>query len=119
MTGLVEMHMDVDHARKHKQSPGVDLLETTGEFRPDSANHTVLDSDVGWIHAFRRHDGSTANDDISTADLAVHALDALKFDKPEYTAHAGEISIGYTDDGSGVIDRLGEALDRVQDRPLR
>jgi plastocyanin len=50
--------------------------------------------------------GSTANADISTADVKVHALDALKFDKTEYTAHAGDITIGYIDDGSLQHDLL-------------
>jgi plastocyanin len=49
---------------------------------------------------------STASDDISKADVTVHALDALRFDKPEYTTHAGDITIGYVDDGSLQHDLL-------------
>jgi len=49
---------------------------------------------------------STASDDISNADVTVHALDALKFDKPEYKAPAGDITIAYVDDGSLQHDLL-------------
>jgi plastocyanin len=49
---------------------------------------------------------STASADISTAAVKVHALDALKFDKTEYSATAGDISIGYVDDGSLQHDLL-------------
>jgi plastocyanin len=43
---------------------------------------------------------STGSDDISKADLTVHALDTLKFDKSEYSAPSGDVTIGYVDDGS-------------------
>ena len=46
------------------------------------------------------------SDDISTADVTVHALDALRFDESEYTAHAGDITIGYVDDGALQHDLL-------------
>jgi plastocyanin len=49
---------------------------------------------------------STANDDVSNVDVKVHALDALRFDKTEYTVHSGDISIGYVDDGSLQHDLL-------------
>ena len=49
---------------------------------------------------------STGRADVSNADVKVHALDALKFDKTEYTAHAGDITIGYIDDGSLQHDLL-------------
>jgi plastocyanin len=49
---------------------------------------------------------STASDDISKANLTVHALDALKFDKSEYTAPAGDVAIGYINDGSLQHDLL-------------
>lgn len=37
---------------------------------------------------------------MSGADVTVHASDALKFDKSDYTARAGEVTIGYVDEGS-------------------
>jgi plastocyanin len=40
------------------------------------------------------------SDDISKANVTVHALDALKFDKPEYSAHSGYVTIAYVNDGS-------------------
>jgi plastocyanin len=43
---------------------------------------------------------STASDDISKADVTVHALDTLKFDKSEYSVPSGDVTIGYVDDGS-------------------
>jgi plastocyanin len=49
---------------------------------------------------------STANADLSKADVVVHALDALKFDKTEYTVHGGDVTIGYVDDGSLQHDLL-------------
>ena len=50
--------------------------------------------------------GSTGGADAANADLKVHALDALKFDKPEYTTHGGDIVIAYIDDGSLQHDLL-------------
>jgi plastocyanin len=50
--------------------------------------------------------GSTGGADAASADLKVHALDALKFDKPEYTTHGGDIVIAYIDDGSLQHDLL-------------
>ena len=38
----------------------------------------------------------------TSPDVEVHASDALKFDKTEYTAKAGDVSIKYVDDGSLV-----------------
>ena len=32
--------------------------------------------------------------------MTVHAQDSLKFDKSDYTAKAGDLTIGYVDDGS-------------------
>ena len=40
--------------------------------------------------------------------MKVHALDSLKFDKSEYTTHAGDIAIAYIDDGSLQHDLLIE-----------
>ncbi len=50
--------------------------------------------------------GSTGGADAANADVKVHALDALKFDKAEYTSHAGDIVIAYIDDGSLQHDLL-------------
>jgi plastocyanin len=44
--------------------------------------------------------------DAANADVKVHALDSLKFDKTDYTTHAGEITIGYINDGSLQHDLL-------------
>ena len=49
---------------------------------------------------------STGSDDISKADVTVHALDALKFDKTEYTTHSGDVTIAYVNDGSLQHDLL-------------
>jgi nitrite reductase (NO-forming) len=49
---------------------------------------------------------STGSADAATADVKVHALDSLKFDKPEYSTHAGDIVIAYVDDGSLQHDLL-------------
>ena len=49
---------------------------------------------------------STGGADAANADLKVHALDSLKFDKPDYTTHAGEITIAYINDGSLQHDLL-------------
>jgi plastocyanin len=43
---------------------------------------------------------SSGGGDVAGADLTVHALDSLKFDKSSYTAKAGDLTIGYVDDGS-------------------
>ena len=37
---------------------------------------------------------------VSGADVTVHAQDSLRFDKTTYNAKAGELTIGYVDDGS-------------------
>ena len=44
--------------------------------------------------------GSSSGGSVSGADVTVHASDALKFDKTDYTAKAGDLNIGYVDDGS-------------------
>jgi plastocyanin len=44
--------------------------------------------------------GSTGGADAANADVKVHALDSLKFDKTEYATHGGDITIAYIDDGS-------------------
>jgi plastocyanin len=49
---------------------------------------------------------STGGADAANADVKVHALDSLKFDKPEYTIHGGDIVIAYIDDGSLQHDLL-------------
>jgi plastocyanin len=49
---------------------------------------------------------STDKADLSKANVTVHALDALRFDKTEYTATAGDVTIGYVDDGSLQHDLL-------------
>jgi plastocyanin len=46
--------------------------------------------------------GSSTGGSVAGADLTVHAQDSLKFDKSSYTAKAGDLTIGYTDDGSLV-----------------
>lgn len=43
--------------------------------------------------------GCTASSTTSP-NVEVHASDALKFDKTEYTAKAGDVTIKYVDDGS-------------------
>ncbi|MEY2454526.1 MAG: hypothetical protein QOD92_4100 [Acidimicrobiaceae bacterium] len=49
---------------------------------------------------------STGSDDISKADLTVHALDALKFDKTDYSVHSGDVTIAYLNDGTLQHDLL-------------
>jgi plastocyanin len=49
---------------------------------------------------------STGSDDISKANLTVHALDALKFDKTDYSVPAGDVTIGYVNDGTLQHDLL-------------
>ena len=44
--------------------------------------------------------GSSTSGPLSGADVTVHAKDTLRFDKSEYTAKAGNIRIGYVNDGS-------------------
>jgi plastocyanin len=44
--------------------------------------------------------GSSSSGTVAGADVTVHALDALKFDNTTYNAKAGDITIGYVDDGS-------------------
>jgi plastocyanin len=46
--------------------------------------------------------GSSTGGSVAGADLTVHAQDSLKFDKSSYTAKAGDLTIGYIDDGSLV-----------------
>ena len=43
---------------------------------------------------------SAGGSSVSGADVTVHAKDSLKFDKSDYTAKAGDLTIGYVDDGS-------------------
>jgi plastocyanin len=38
--------------------------------------------------------------DVANADLKVHALDSLKFDKTAYSVHGGDLTIALIDDGS-------------------
>ena len=45
-------------------------------------------------------DSASSSGDVANADVQVHAKDSLTFDKKEYTAHSGDISIAYIDDGS-------------------
>jgi len=44
--------------------------------------------------------GSSTSASLPGADVTVHAKDTLRFDKSEYDAKAGEIKIGYVNDGS-------------------
>src|SRR4051794_33661435 len=44
--------------------------------------------------------GGSSTQDVSGTDFTVHAKDTLKFDKSAYTAKAGDINIGYANDGS-------------------
>lgn len=49
--------------------------------------------------------GSSASSSCGSASttspsVSVHALDALKFDKTDYTAKAGDVTIQYVDDGA-------------------
>ena len=44
--------------------------------------------------------GGSSVQDVSGTDFTVHAKDTLKFDKSAYTAKAGDINIGYANDGS-------------------
>ena len=44
--------------------------------------------------------GSSTGGSVSGADITVHAQDALKFDKSDYTAKAGDLTIGYVNDGN-------------------
>lgn len=46
--------------------------------------------------------------DAANADLKVHALDSLKFDKPEYTVHGGDVTVALINDGSLQHDLLIE-----------
>jgi plastocyanin len=46
--------------------------------------------------------GSKTSGDIAGTTFTVHAKDVLKFDKSEYDAPAGQITIGYKDDGTLV-----------------
>jgi plastocyanin len=47
--------------------------------------------------------GSSSSSGTTTkADLTVHALDALKFDKTDYTGKAGDLTFAYVNDGSLV-----------------
>ena len=54
---------------------------------------------------------STGGGAVSGADVTVHAKDALKFDKSAYTAKAGNLTIGYVDDGSLTHTLLIEGKD--------
>lgn len=49
---------------------------------------------------------STGGADAANADVKVHGLDSLKFDKPEYTTHAGDLTIALINDGSLQHDLL-------------
>ena len=51
---------------------------------------------------------STGSVDAANADLTVHALDSLKFDKAEYTTHSGDNKIVLINDGSLQHDLLIE-----------
>ena len=56
-------------------------------------------------------DGDSAGSggvDAANADLKVHALDSLKFDKPEYTVKGGDITVALINDGSLQHDLLIE-----------
>ena len=44
--------------------------------------------------------GGSPTKDVSGTDFTVHAKDTLKFDKSAYNAKAGDIKIGYANDGS-------------------
>ena len=46
--------------------------------------------------------GSSTASDVNGATFTVHAKDVLKFDKSEYTAKSGPITIGYANDGNLV-----------------
>lgn len=43
---------------------------------------------------------STGSGSASGADVTVHAKDSLKFDKSDYSAKTGDITIAYVGDGS-------------------
>src|SRR5437868_3557717 len=43
---------------------------------------------------------SSGGGSVSGADVTVHAQDSLRFDKSSYNAKAGDVTIGYVDDGS-------------------
>ena len=43
---------------------------------------------------------SSGGGSVSGADVTVHAQDSLKFDKSDYAAKAGDLTIGYVNDGS-------------------
>lgn len=55
--------------------------------------------------------GSSSSSSVSGADVTVHAKDSLKFDKSDYTAKAGDVTIGYVDDGSLTHTLLIEGKD--------
>jgi plastocyanin len=44
--------------------------------------------------------GGSSSSDVQGATFTVHAKDTLKFDKSSYTATAGDLNIGYANDGS-------------------
>jgi plastocyanin len=46
--------------------------------------------------------GGCGSASTTTPSITVHAQDSLKFDKTEYTAKAGDVTIQYVDDGSLV-----------------
>src|SRR5438874_10767238 len=43
---------------------------------------------------------SSGGGSVGGADVTVHAQDSLHFDKTDYSAKAGDLTIGYVDDGS-------------------
>ncbi len=44
--------------------------------------------------------GSSTGGDVAGANVTVHAKDTLSFDKSSYSAPAGNVTIGYVDDGA-------------------
>jgi len=54
---------------------------------------------------------STDSGDAASADLTVHGLDSLKFDKPEYTVRSGEVTIALVNDGALQHDLLIDGKD--------
>jgi plastocyanin len=55
--------------------------------------------------------GGSSDSGSSNADVSVHGVDALKFDKQEYTTHSGEVTLALVNEGSLQHSLLIEGKD--------
>jgi uncharacterized cupredoxin-like copper-binding protein len=55
--------------------------------------------------------GDSADSGSTNADVSVHGVDALKFDKQEYSTHSGEITLALVNEGSLQHSLLVEGKD--------